>query len=188
MESVGLSRARLGLVNSGFETGTLSGWSQFGTVSVVSGSSHTGAYAAQLGSTSPGGGGFLWQSFTVANNPFGTGTSTATATGTGTGLGTGTRTATATGTGTGTGRPTLSFWTLDVCTSQPMYVYLQDQQGNTLAYIVDDRCTNTGAWTQTTFDLTPFEGMTVTLQFSQLTGLRASTSHFLLDDVVVSIR
>ncbi len=41
-----------GIVNGGFETGTLSGWTAAGSTS-VGGSAHTGSYAAVVGSTSP---------------------------------------------------------------------------------------------------------------------------------------
>ncbi len=41
-----------GIVNGGFETGTLSGWTAAGTTS-VGGSAHTGSYAAVVGGTSP---------------------------------------------------------------------------------------------------------------------------------------
>ncbi len=41
-----------GIVNGGFETGNLTGWSSTGTTS-VGGSAHTGSFAAVVGSTSP---------------------------------------------------------------------------------------------------------------------------------------
>jgi hypothetical protein len=41
-----------GIVNGGFETGNLSGWTSAGTASVVTGG-HSGTYAARAGSTSP---------------------------------------------------------------------------------------------------------------------------------------
>jgi hypothetical protein len=41
------------VVNGGFETGDLSGWSASGTLSSVVTSAHSGSYAAQIGSTAP---------------------------------------------------------------------------------------------------------------------------------------
>jgi hypothetical protein len=40
------------IVNGGFETGSLSGWTTAGTATVVNSGAHSGTYAAQLGSTS----------------------------------------------------------------------------------------------------------------------------------------
>src|SRR5260370_495047 len=53
------------IVNGGFETGTLSGWSSTVTASVVT-DPHSGSYAAQLGSTSPtNGDSTITQTFTA---------------------------------------------------------------------------------------------------------------------------
>ena len=54
-----------GIVNGGFETGNLTGWTPAGTASVVTGG-HSGTYAARVGSTSPtNGDSSIAQTFTV---------------------------------------------------------------------------------------------------------------------------
>jgi hypothetical protein len=53
-----------GIVNGGFETGDLTGWTATGAVSVVT-RAHTGSYAARLGSPSPSANSTLSQTFTV---------------------------------------------------------------------------------------------------------------------------
>ncbi len=55
------------IVNGDFETGNLSGWTSTGTTSVVS-TSHTGAWAAQVGSTSPGADSSIAQTFVAPAN------------------------------------------------------------------------------------------------------------------------
>ena len=50
--SVTVTAASSGIVNGGFETGNLSGWTSSGTTAVVTGG-HSGTYAARVGGTSP---------------------------------------------------------------------------------------------------------------------------------------
>lgn len=52
------------IVNGGFETGDLTGWTSTGAVS-ISHTSHTGAFAAQVGSASPSADSTLTQTFSV---------------------------------------------------------------------------------------------------------------------------
>jgi hypothetical protein len=54
-----------GIANGGFEAGSLTGWSASGTTSVVSSGAHTGAYAAQVGGSSPTNDSSIVQTFTV---------------------------------------------------------------------------------------------------------------------------
>jgi hypothetical protein len=42
-----------GIVNGGFEAGSLTGWASTGTTAVVSTGAHSGTYAARIGGTSP---------------------------------------------------------------------------------------------------------------------------------------
>lgn len=62
------SAAAAGLQNGGFETGDTTGWSASGSVAVVSGEAQSGTYSAVLatGSSSPGTGSTLSQTFSVA--------------------------------------------------------------------------------------------------------------------------
>ena len=50
--AIGAAQNNSGIVNGGFESGSLSSWSSTGTTAVLAGG-HSGSYAARLGSTSP---------------------------------------------------------------------------------------------------------------------------------------
>ncbi|MFI9324516.1 hypothetical protein ACIGXI_32680 [Kitasatospora aureofaciens] len=53
------------IVNGGFETGNLTGWTGTGSAAANTAARHTGSYGAQFGSTSPGGDSSIAQTFTA---------------------------------------------------------------------------------------------------------------------------
>ncbi|MEP7019409.1 MAG: hypothetical protein ABI808_02065 [Pseudonocardiales bacterium] len=60
-----------GIVNGGFEAGTLSGWTSTGSTSVVSTGAHSGTYAARVGSTAPSTDSSISQTFTAPSGSTG---------------------------------------------------------------------------------------------------------------------
>jgi len=59
-----------GLVNGGFESGNLTGWSSAGSATVTAGAAHSGSWGAQVGSTSPSTDSSIAQTFTMpASSP-----------------------------------------------------------------------------------------------------------------------
>jgi hypothetical protein len=148
--------ATTGVLNPGFETGTLSSWSASGAfVPVVTTSPHTGSYSARIGSTGPvNGNSTLTQTVAVP-----------------------------------AGSSTLSFWYRPFCTDTIVYDQIQMQirstTGGTLATVLNV-CSNSGAWTNATFNTTAYAGQTVVLWFNDHDdGWATDPTYFLLDDVTL---
>ncbi len=89
-----------------------------------------------------------------------------------------------------TGSPTLSFWYQPHCpdtiTYDQIQMQIQNTSGTVLATVLNV-CSNTGAWTQVSFDMTPYAGQTVVLWFNDHDdGYAGDPTYFYLDDVSVS--
>jgi hypothetical protein len=89
-----------------------------------------------------------------------------------------------------TGSPTLSFWYQPHCPDTLTYDQIQMQIQNTAGTVlatVLNVCSNTGAWTQVSFDMTPYAGQAVVLWFNDHDdGYAGDPTYFYLDDVSVS--
>ena len=88
-----------------------------------------------------------------------------------------------------TGSPTLTFWYQPHCTDSITYDQIQMQvkntAGTTLATVLNV-CSNSGVWTQATFNLAAYAGQTVVLSFNDHDdGYATDPTYFLLDDVSV---
>lgn len=134
-----MSSAAFGqIVNGGFETGSLSGWTIEGTnpaPSVTSTAPHSGSFAALLGTDAGGeplGDGSMFQAFAV-----------------------------------GAGG-TLSFWHQDFTTDTISFdwqdAYIRSSTGTVLQTIFH-LCDNTNGYVQTTVNMAPYAGQTVQLAF-----------------------
>ncbi len=146
-----------GVVNGGFETGSLSGWSASGAaVPAINTPGRTGSYSARLGSASAfSGSSTLTQNVAVP-----------------------------------TGSSTLTFWYQPHCTDTITYDQIQMQirntAGTTLATVLNV-CSNSGAWTQVSFNTTPYAGTTVVLWFNvNDDGYPTDPTYTLLDDVALN--
>jgi hypothetical protein len=145
------------VVNGGFETGDLSGWTvAAGSITNVAGG-HSGNRAAQIGSSGAlAGDSTLTQTIAVP----------------------------------ATGTTTLTFWyrpfTADTIQYDQQQAQLRSTSGATLATLLNV-CSNSGAWTQVSADLTPYKGTSVVLWFNDHDdGYAGDPTYYLLDDVAVS--
>src|SRR5207245_2369103 len=85
------------------------------------------------------------------------------------------------------GSPTLSLWYQPHCPDTITYDQIQMQirstAGVTLATVLNV-CSNSGAWTQATFNMSAYAGQTIVLWFNDHDdGYPTDPTYFLLDDV-----
>jgi hypothetical protein len=147
------------VVNGDFETGSLSGWGTQSTASVlpfvVSSGAHGGTYAAEIGAASP----FVGNSVLKQTLTIPAGTST------------------------------LTFWyqphCTDTLTNDQIKAQIRDSTGSTILANFLNVCSNSGTWTQVTFDTSPWAGQTVLLRFLVNDDGNSATTYALVDDVTL---
>ena len=152
----------LSLINPGFETGDLTGWTVDGTndaPTVQSSVVHSGGYAAALGSFGPfpsyepNGDSSFYQTVTIPAGSY-----------------------------------TLSFWywpySMDILPDDWQAVYVEDTSGNILGTLMTT-CDNSQDWIHRSYDLTPYAGQTVRIEFLvHQDGANDDTGMY-LDDVTI---
>jgi hypothetical protein len=121
------------IVNPGFETGNISGWTTAGTTSVVSGGAHSGTYSARVGGTSPtSGDSSISQTFTVP-------------------------------TGQAQLSFWYQVHCPDTVTYDWATATLKDNTTNTTTTVLAKTCTNSGSWVQSSAGVIAGHGYTLTL-------------------------
>jgi hypothetical protein len=155
--SLSVTSAPQGVVNGGFETGALSGWTASGAYTpVLTTSPHAGSYSARLGSTGPvNGDSTLTQTIAI---PSGSSRLTFWY------------------------QPHCA----DTITYDQIQMQIRSTAGATLATVLNV-CSNSGAWTSVTFDTSAYAGQSVALWFNDHDdGYAGDPTYFLLDDVALS--
>jgi hypothetical protein len=147
-----------GVVNGGFETGTLSGWTASGLV------------LPRVVTTSPHSGSYAAQ---LGQSTAFNGNSTLTQT-----------------VAIPSGSSRLTFWYQPHCPDTLTYDQIQMQlrstSGSTLATVLNV-CSNSGAWTQVSFDTSAYAGQSVVLWFNvHDDGWASDPTYALFDDVAVA--
>jgi len=144
------------LVNPGFESGNLSGWTTSGAYTpVITTTPHAGTYSARLGSTSPVNG----NSTLTQNVAIPSGNSRLTF----------------------WYQPHCT----DSITYDQIQMQIRSLANATLATVLN-ACSNSGVWTKVTFDTSAYAGQTLTLWFNDHDdGYAGDPTYFLLDDVSV---
>jgi hypothetical protein len=155
--SLTVTAASQGVVNGGFESGSLGGWTASGAFTpLVSTTAHSGGYSAQIGSKSAvNGNSTLTQTVAI---PSGSSRLTFWY------------------------QPHCP----DTITYDQIQMQIRNTSGSTLATVLNV-CSNSGAWTSVSFDTSAYAGQTVVLWFNDHDdGYAADPTYYYLDDVAVT--